>query len=93
MSIRSSHPSCRSRSLTRIRREAIAATVLGKEENSFGIVDNYDSETGKLTMSKIAEHDPPEKGDTVITSGEGGVYPLAAWSSGRSTAAKWAISD
>ncbi|WP_328803990.1 rod shape-determining protein MreC [Paenibacillus glycinis] len=53
----------------------IAATVLGKEEKSFGIVDNYDSETGKLSMSKISEHDPLKKGDTVITSGEGGVYP------------------
>ncbi|MBO7745483.1 rod shape-determining protein MreC [Paenibacillus sp. MWE-103] len=53
----------------------IAATVLGKENDSFGIVDNYDSETGKLSMSKISEHDPLKKGDTVITSGKGNVFP------------------
>jgi rod shape-determining protein MreC len=53
----------------------IAATVLGKENDSFGIVDNYDSETGKLSMSKISEHDPLKKGDTVITSGQGNVFP------------------
>ena len=54
----------------------IAATVLGKEKQSFGIVDNYDKDTGKLTMSKIAETDPLAPGDTVISSGQGGVYPL-----------------
>lgn len=56
----------------------IAATVLsslGKEKESFGIVDNYDPETGKLSMSKISEHDPLKKGDTIITSGLGNVFP------------------
>ena len=70
----------------------IAATVLGKEENSFGIVDNYDSETGKLSMSKISEHDPLKKGDTVITSGEGGVYPRGMVI-GTVDSSKWEISD
>ncbi len=55
--------------------KAIAATVLGKETQSFGIVDNYNSDTGKLTMSKISEHDPLTKGDTIITSGLGNVFP------------------
>ncbi|WP_225446593.1 rod shape-determining protein MreC [Paenibacillus rhizovicinus] len=53
----------------------IAATVFGKESESFGIVDNYDAETGKLSMSKISEHDPIKKGDTIITSGKGNVFP------------------
>ncbi|SFS58378.1 rod shape-determining protein MreC [Paenibacillus lignilyticus] len=55
--------------------KAIAATVLGKEKDSFGIVDNYHSDTGKLSMSKISEHDPLTKGDTIITSGQGNVFP------------------
>ncbi|AZN43870.1 rod shape-determining protein MreC [Paenibacillus albus] len=55
--------------------KAIAATVFGKETDSFGIVDTYDPETGKLYMSKISEHDPLSKGDTIITSGLGNVFP------------------
>ncbi|RAP77864.1 rod shape-determining protein MreC [Paenibacillus montanisoli] len=55
--------------------KAIAATVLGKETESFGIVDNFHTETGKLTMSRISEHDPLAKGDTIITSGLGNVFP------------------
>ncbi|WP_258881645.1 rod shape-determining protein MreC [Paenibacillus sp. sptzw28] len=55
--------------------KAIAATVLGKENNSFGMIESYDKDTGKLTMSKIAENDPLAKGDTVITSGLGNVFP------------------
>ncbi|SEM67401.1 rod shape-determining protein MreC [Paenibacillus sp. OV219] len=55
--------------------KAIAATVFGKETDSFGIVDSYDPETGKLFMSKISEHDPLTKGDTIITSGLGNVFP------------------
>jgi rod shape-determining protein MreC len=55
--------------------KAIAATVLGKENNSFGIIESFDKDTGKLTMSKIAENDPLAKGDTVITSGLGNVFP------------------
>jgi rod shape-determining protein MreC len=55
--------------------KAIAATVLGKENNSFGMIESFDKDTGKLTMSKIAENDPLAKGDTVITSGLGNVFP------------------
>lgn len=58
--------------------KAIAATVLstlGKGTESFGIVDSYDAETGKLSMSKISEHDPLKVGDTIVTSGLGNVYP------------------
>ncbi|REE69501.1 rod shape-determining protein MreC [Paenibacillus taihuensis] len=55
--------------------KGIAATVLGKELDSFGIVDTFDAETGKLYMSKISEHDPLKKGDTIITSGLGNVFP------------------
>ncbi|MFC0392739.1 rod shape-determining protein MreC [Paenibacillus mendelii] len=52
-----------------------AATVLGKESLSFGMVDNFDAETGKLSMSRIAENDPLTKNDVIITSGQGNVFP------------------
>jgi rod shape-determining protein MreC len=53
----------------------IAATILGKEKESFGIIDSYDVETGMLQMTKIDENDKMAPGDTVITSGLGNVYP------------------
>lgn len=43
--------------------------------DSFGIIDSYDQETGMLIMSKIKQEDPLRVGDTIITSGLGGVYP------------------
>lgn len=55
--------------------KSIAATVKGKELLSFGMVDNYDQETGMLSMSRIAETDPLAEGDTIITSGLGEVFP------------------
>jgi rod shape-determining protein MreC len=53
----------------------VAATVLGKEGESFGIIDQYDSENHVLQMSKISQTDPIAVGDTVITSGLVNVYP------------------
>lgn len=53
----------------------IAATILGKEKESFGIIDSYNVETGMLQMTKIDENDKMAPGDTVITSGLGNVYP------------------
>jgi rod shape-determining protein MreC len=52
----------------------ISATVLGKTD-SFGIIDNYDPVNVRLTMTKIAQNDPLANGDTVVTSGEGNVFP------------------
>lgn len=52
----------------------VSATVLGKETQSFGIIE-YDEESGKLQMTKIDERDPLTKGDKVITSGLGNVFP------------------
>ncbi len=51
----------------------ISATVSGKD--SFGIIESYNSETGQLLMSKIAEDDPLKEGDNVTTSGLGSVFP------------------
>jgi rod shape-determining protein MreC len=52
----------------------VSATVLGKETKSFGIIA-YNEELGTLQMSKIAENDPLQPNDTVITSGLGNVFP------------------
>jgi rod shape-determining protein MreC len=52
----------------------IAATVKGKEDNpgSFGIV-SFEQKEQKLIMSKIPQ--PVQKGDTIMTSGLGDVFP------------------
>jgi rod shape-determining protein MreC len=52
----------------------VSATVLGKESESFGIIE-YDEVTGTLQMTKIDEADPLAKDDKVITSGVGSVFP------------------
>jgi rod shape-determining protein MreC len=52
----------------------VSATVLGKESESFGIIE-YDEVTGTLQMTKIDEADPLAKDDKVITSGMGSVFP------------------
>ncbi|CAM3319040.1 rod shape-determining protein MreC [Paenibacillus lupini] len=54
---------------------SIAATILGRENESFGIVSSYDQETDRLVMTKIAENDKMIVDDVVITSGLGNVYP------------------
>ncbi|MCR2802630.1 rod shape-determining protein MreC [Paenibacillus soyae] len=54
---------------------SIAATIQGREDESFGILSSYNKETGRLVMTRIAETDKMEIGDTVITSGLGGIYP------------------
>ncbi|GIP39198.1 cell shape-determining protein MreC [Paenibacillus sp. J31TS4] len=55
--------------------KAIAATVKDKENQSFGIIQNYDREQKKLIMTNIETTDPLQVGDTVITSGMGLVFP------------------
>lgn len=52
----------------------VSATVLGKESDSFGIIE-YDQEADQLQMTKIDERDPLAVGDKVITSGLGNVFP------------------
>lgn len=54
--------------------KGIAATVKGRENDVFGIV-NYDREKQTLVMSKIEQNNPIQEGDTVITSGLGEVFP------------------
>ena len=53
---------------------SIAATVLGRENQSFGIV-SYDKENKLLQMSKIDENDTIKEGDLIVTSGLGDLLP------------------
>ena len=54
---------------------SIAATIMGRENESFGILSSYNSEIDRVIMTKIAENDQMVVGDTVITSGLGNIYP------------------
>ncbi len=55
--------------------KAISATVLGKENESFGIIESYDREQQYLIMNKIPQDDPMVVGDTIVTSSLGPVFP------------------
>lgn len=52
----------------------IAVKAEGKEE-SFGMIESYDRENNKLIMTKIRQDDPLEKGDIIVSSGLGQVFP------------------
>lgn len=54
---------------------AISATVLGKENESFGMIESYDASTGNYLMTRIPEGDPIKIGDTVVSSDLGGRFP------------------
>lgn len=53
---------------------AISATISGKEQQVFGIVD-YDKEDGVMRMSKIDENANVVENDIVVTSGQGNLLP------------------
>ncbi|WP_179090230.1 rod shape-determining protein MreC [Paenibacillus sp. FSL H8-0548] len=53
----------------------VAVTILGRVNESFGILSNYNKETSRVMMTKIPEDDKMAFQDTVITSGLGNVYP------------------
>ncbi|TLS53529.1 rod shape-determining protein MreC [Paenibacillus antri] len=52
-----------------------AATVQGRESESFGIVENYNAEEGTLLMTKIDQNDELKEGDVIVTSGLGELFP------------------
>lgn len=56
-------------------RISISATVLGREEQTFGIVD-YDKENNVLQMTRIDEDAEVKEGDLIVTSGLGNVLPM-----------------
>ncbi|MBP1156588.1 rod shape-determining protein MreC [Paenibacillus sp. PvR052] len=55
--------------------KAISVTVKGKENESFGFIETFDSDSQTLLMTKIDPKDPLQPGDTIITSGRGLVFP------------------
>lgn len=55
--------------------KAIAVTVKGKENESFGILEGYDREKGQLIMNKIPKTDELTVGDVIVTSGMGQLFP------------------
>ncbi|GGO05780.1 rod shape-determining protein MreC [Saccharibacillus kuerlensis] len=65
-------------SLTSPDSYSISATATGKT-GTFGIVESYDKKENRLLMTGIKNDDPNkpkiEKGDTIVTSGSGGVFP------------------
>ncbi|WDH85205.1 rod shape-determining protein MreC [Paenibacillus urinalis] len=48
---------------------AIAATVVGKENDTFGMIEKYNPQTGYLEMTKISENSKIAKDDVVMSSG------------------------
>jgi len=52
----------------------IHALIQG-EENVYGIIAGYDHETNRLLLTEIPADSEIEKGQNVITSGLGGVFP------------------
>ncbi len=53
----------------------ISAEIQGKDESYFGLIEGYDKEKGQLLLKRIPAEAKVEKGQTVITSGKGGVFP------------------
>ncbi|WP_010498627.1 rod shape-determining protein MreC [Paenibacillus elgii] len=58
-----------------VESKAISATVKGKENESFGMIERFDPDKQKLIMTKIDPNDKLQVGDTVITAGKGLVFP------------------
>ncbi|MBU7318936.1 rod shape-determining protein MreC [Paenibacillus oleatilyticus] len=55
--------------------KAISATVKGRENESFGMIERFDLDKQKLIMTKIDPQDQLKVGDTIITAGKGLVFP------------------
>ncbi|MBD8500784.1 rod shape-determining protein MreC [Paenibacillus arenosi] len=54
---------------------AIAVTVQGKENKSFGMIESYDHSNNTFLMTRIEENDPLDEGDVIVSSGLGGKFP------------------
>ncbi|MFO1443092.1 rod shape-determining protein MreC [Bacillus sp. Bva_UNVM-123] len=53
----------------------ISAEIQGKEESYFGLIEGYDKDKGLLMLKRIPAEAKVEKGQNVISSGKGGVFP------------------
>ncbi|MBA2173452.1 rod shape-determining protein MreC [Halobacillus locisalis] len=58
------------------RSNKISSWIVREEQDeAFGLIEGYDDETGRLLLEGIKLDEVVEKGDTVISSGLGGVFP------------------
>ncbi|MCV3763816.1 rod shape-determining protein MreC [Companilactobacillus farciminis] len=55
--------------------DKFAAEILGENKNITGVVSRYDSDTGDLVMENVTSTKNIKKGQSVITSGLGGLTP------------------
>lgn len=53
----------------------VSAIVQGEKTNYFGLVEGYDAERNELILKRIDTTFDVKKGDKVITSGLGGIFP------------------
>ncbi|WP_423785011.1 rod shape-determining protein MreC [Halobacillus litoralis] len=58
------------------RSNKISAWVVREDQDeAFGLIEGYDDETGRLLLEEIKLDEELKPGDTVISSGLGGVFP------------------
>ncbi|RXI98403.1 rod shape-determining protein MreC [Anaerobacillus alkaliphilus] len=57
------------------RTNRISAMVDGEETEVFGFIEGFDEQTGALMLRKIEADAEIEEGQTVVTSGLGGIFP------------------
>ncbi|MDO7906886.1 rod shape-determining protein MreC [Paenibacillus sp. JX-17] len=55
--------------------DAIAATVVGGENDSFGMIESYDRSSQMFRMTRIPVDDKIKKGDQIMSSGIGVDFP------------------
>ena len=55
--------------------DKFAAEIIGDNENITGVVSRYDGDTGDLVMENVTSTKSIKKGQSVITSGLGGLTP------------------
>lgn len=53
----------------------IAVTAQGKENDVFGMIETYDKNQGMFLMTRIQDKKSLTKGDLIVSSGIGGVFP------------------
>ncbi|GGK15958.1 cell shape-determining protein MreC [Caldalkalibacillus thermarum] len=61
--------------LSDVNRVSHISAIVQGNENIFGVIEGYDLERGALLFQKIPKDAPLEEGQTVVTSGLGGIYP------------------
>lgn len=53
----------------------VSAIVQGKKKNYFGLIEGYNEERSELILKRIDTNFDVKKGDKVVTSGLGGIFP------------------